>query len=173
MLVQFGSGPNKLPGWDNRDLETDIRKPLPFPIGSVDFILAEHVIEHVEFREGVFFLGECLRVLQPGGVLRLAFPDITREIPIEDYRACIAPHYHRQINCPEDVWLSILLDWGHRSCWSKEMALRVLMAVGFESATPRLYGSSPYHQLCGVEGHHLSMGMGLAIAETTVIEAVR
>ncbi len=59
MQVQFGSGHNLLPGWDNRDSETDIRKALPFPIASVEFILAEHVIEHVEFREGLEFLREC------------------------------------------------------------------------------------------------------------------
>lgn len=165
MRVQFGSGPNLIEGWDNRDIETDIRKALPFPIASVEFILAAHVIEHVEFREGLSFLVECWRILKPGGVLRLSFPDITREIPLEDYRRRLAEHYNRQVNCPEDVWYSLLVDWAHRACWTKEMAVRVLLAAGFESATPRLWSVSPYSPLCGVDGP--------ARDEETIIEALR
>jgi SAM-dependent methyltransferase len=165
MQVQFGSGFNQLPGWDNRDLETDIRKALPFGIGSVEFVLAEHVIEHVEFREGLSFLQECFRILKPGGVLRLSFPDITRQIPVEDYRAAFLKHYNRQLNCEQDVWLSILIDWEHRSCWTKEMALRVLEAVGFDNVAVRQWGNSPYHQLCGVDG--------VMRPEETILEAIR
>lgn len=164
MLLQFGSGSNILPGWENRDIETDIRRPLPFPIASADFVLAGHVIEHVEFREGLYFLQECFRVLRPGGVLRLSFPDITREIPIEDYRKEHSKFYNRQLNCPEDVWFSILVDWEHRSCWTKDAAIRVLEAVGFTAAV-RYWGSSPYHQLCGVDAP--------IRCEETILEAIR
>lgn len=164
--LQFGSGPNKLPGWENYDLETDIRKPLPFPIGSARFILASHVIEHVEFREGLFFLGECLRVLEPGGVLRLAFPDITRTIDVEQYRnGPYRQHYSRKLHCVEDVWQSILIDWGHRSCWTHNMARRVLLTVGFVEVINRVHGESQHEELCGVDG--------VVRQEETILEAVR
>lgn len=172
--LQFGSGPNQLPlPWENFDAETDIRKALPFPIGSAGFILAEHVIEHVDFRAGLRFLTECFRILSVGGVLRLAFPDITRDIPIEDYRAGFTPHYNRQLNCAEDVWLSVLIDWEHQACWTKDAAMRILLAVGFQSVTVRAYGYSAHPELNGVDGHHLTVGPKLARAETTIIEAVR
>lgn len=173
MKVQFGCGLNRLEGWDNRDIETDIRKTLPFPIGSVKYILAEHVIEHVEFREGVFFLGECLRILEAGGVLRLAFPDITREIPPGEYARHAAPYMNRQFNCAEDVWLSIIIDWQHKSCWTLTMATRVLMAIGFDRPIEREYLCSPHPELDSVDGHHKSVGIALAEAETTILEASR
>ncbi len=172
--LHFGCGQNLLLSpWENHDLETDIRKPLPFAIGSAGFILAEHVIEHVDFRSGVSFLRECLRVLEPEGVLRLAFPDITRDIPLEDYRSGFSKHYNRQLNCREDVWLSVLIDWEHQSCWTKDMAERVLVAVGFDRVSARDYGYSPHPELTGIDGHHLSVGLALARAETTVLEATR
>lgn len=165
MKLQFGSGDNLLSDWDNRDIETDIRKALPFPIASADFILAEHVIEHVEFREGLGFLQECFRILKPNGVLRLSFPDITRQILIEDYRAEFLKFYNRQMNCEQDVWLSVLVDWEHKSCWTKDMAVRVLEAVGFGFVNVRQWGSSPHHELCGVDG--------VMRPEETILEAIR
>ncbi len=167
MKVQFGCGPNLLPGWANHDIETDIRKPLPYAIGSVDYVLASHVIEHIEFREGLSFLGECLRILKPQGVLRLAFPDITREdLDIESYRSGLyREHYNRQLHCKEDVWHSILIDWGHRSCWSKTMAERVLLAVGFDSVSPGIHGYSSHLELREVDG--------IVRQEETILEAIR
>ncbi len=174
-LLQFGAGQNRLPApWENFDRETDIQKPLPFPIGCARFILAEHVIEHIPFSEGLFFLRECMRLLEPGGVLRLAFPDITRNISVEDYRAaCASLGSYRQINCPEDVWNSIAIDWEHKSLWSKDMALRLMMAVGFDEAYETTYGWSVFPELNEVDGHHLAVGVSMARSETTVIEAIR
>lgn len=172
--LQFGSGQNRLPEpWENFDRDVDISKPLPFEIGCAQFILAEHVIEHIPFSEGLFFLRECMRILRPGGVLRLAFPDITREVDPKDYRPFFHAHYSRMMTSREDVWLSTAIDWQHKSCWTQDMALRLLMAVGFDSVETALYGESVYPELHAVDGHHLAAGLTVAKAETTVIEAVR
>lgn len=173
-FLQFGCGKNILPTpWENFDLEIDIRNPLPIPIGEARFILAEHVIEHISFRQGFSFLSECLRVLEPGGVLRLSFPDITRDIPVEDYKAGFDFFYNRQLNCHEDVWQSILVDWEHQSCWTCDMAKRVLLAVGFYNVESKEYGSSSHYELRNIDGHHLAVGQSLARAETTILEATR
>ena len=79
LFLNFGAGPNQLPEpWQNLDPTHDIRKRLRFENGSVAAILAEHVIEHVPFLQVLGFFQECLRVLEPGGMLRIAFPDIGR-----------------------------------------------------------------------------------------------
>ena len=171
--LQFGSGQNILPPpWENFDLDVNIRSPLPFEIGSAKCILAEHVIEHVTFREGLAFLQECLRVLEIGGVLRLSFPDITRHIKVSEYREGFSKYYSRVMQSEEDVWLSILTDWEHKSCWTAEMAGRVLLAVGFTKGIRLPYGIS-VSGLSSIDGHHLTVGRELAMAETTVFEAVR
>ena len=49
---------------------------IPHANGTVDVVYSSHMIEHLDRREAAGFLGECLRVLKPGGLLRLAAPDV-------------------------------------------------------------------------------------------------
>ena len=49
---------------------------IPHASGTVDVVYSSHMIEHLDRREAVGFLAECLRVLKPGGVLRLVAPDL-------------------------------------------------------------------------------------------------
>lgn len=81
--LNIGCGTNPLPGWINIDrvarapgVVTDIDvTTLPFPDGSIDEILAEHVFEHFSFaEEGLVWL-EMARALRPGGRLIIEVPD--------------------------------------------------------------------------------------------------
>lgn len=72
--LNFCCGANHLDGWINADIECDIRKPLPHPDNSAQFIFCEHGAEHVSHREAWLFFAECWRVLAPGGVVRIAIP---------------------------------------------------------------------------------------------------
>jgi SAM-dependent methyltransferase len=76
LKLNFGCGTNRLAGWDNFDSEIDIARPLPFVNASAEFILAEHVVEHVPYGEALLFFRECRRVLKAGGVLRVAVPSV-------------------------------------------------------------------------------------------------
>jgi predicted SAM-dependent methyltransferase len=85
LLVNVGAGSSGRPGWinvdafpaANVDCVYDCRKELPFPDGSVRGLFSEHFFEHLDYREEApHFLAACVRVLQPGGVLRLVVPDI-------------------------------------------------------------------------------------------------
>jgi predicted SAM-dependent methyltransferase len=49
---------------------------IPHASGTVDVVYSSHMIEHLDRREAASFLAECMRVLKPGGVLRLAAPDL-------------------------------------------------------------------------------------------------
>jgi len=53
----------------------DLAQPIPLPAGSVERILSEHFLEHVPPATIVAILCECHRLLQPGGLARLAVPD--------------------------------------------------------------------------------------------------
>jgi predicted SAM-dependent methyltransferase len=57
-------------------VQMDVTKGLMFENGVVDLISASHFLEHLTPDEGVQFLKECKRVLKPGGVVRIAVPDL-------------------------------------------------------------------------------------------------
>ena len=62
--------------WNVRPIVHDLTKPLPFRKNSIAFIYAAHVIEHLYLADAQRLLHECLRVLRPGGVIRLVVPDL-------------------------------------------------------------------------------------------------
>jgi predicted SAM-dependent methyltransferase len=56
--------------------QLDITEPLPFEDGSVDWVYAEHLIEHVPLLDAISWLAEVRRILAPGGLLRITTPDL-------------------------------------------------------------------------------------------------
>jgi SAM-dependent methyltransferase len=53
----------------------DARK-LPYADNSVEAIYSSHTLQHLYLGEAERVLSECARVLRPGGILRLALPDV-------------------------------------------------------------------------------------------------
>jgi predicted SAM-dependent methyltransferase len=87
--VNVACGPNIIPGFINLDLfatspeivRWDCRRSLPLRDDCALGIHVEQFVEHLEIREELpTFLADCLRVLQPGGILRVIVPDTRRYI---------------------------------------------------------------------------------------------
>jgi predicted SAM-dependent methyltransferase len=80
--VNVGAGRRALPGWVNTDISwrcaahLDAIRPWPVAPGSVDLVFADNVIEHLTLEQGRSLLREAFTALAPGGVLRLATPDV-------------------------------------------------------------------------------------------------
>lgn len=53
----------------------NLAKGIPFIDNSVDVVYHSHVLEHLDRPIAMGFLKEALRVLKPGGVLRVVVPD--------------------------------------------------------------------------------------------------
>jgi SAM-dependent methyltransferase len=51
---------------------------IPCAAGSVSAVYSSHMIEHLDRAEARAFLTEVKRVLRPGGVVRIAAPDLSR-----------------------------------------------------------------------------------------------
>jgi SAM-dependent methyltransferase len=163
--------------WENYDHEVDISRPLPFDSETAELIFAEHVIEHVPYLDGMCFLSECKRLLAAGGVLRLAFPDVTRIVT--QAQAETMANYIRERRVQQAArtdleqraraYRFIMLGSGHRACWTRDTATAAALAVGFVAVDAPNYGesfASPY--LRGIDGHHLTSSV--AELETTVLE---
>lgn len=82
LKVNIGSGGKPLSGWVNCDVVwragsyLDATVPWPTAAGSVDFIYADNVIEHITIENGRLVFQHAFAALAPGGVFRLATPDV-------------------------------------------------------------------------------------------------
>ena len=63
----------------------DAGRRIPLPDASVSVLYSSHMLEHLERSTARHFLGEVRRVLRPGGILRLAVPNL--RLFVEDYQA--------------------------------------------------------------------------------------
>jgi SAM-dependent methyltransferase len=90
--LNWGCGGHTLPGWINSDqkeepgvdLACDIAQGLPLETGSIDYAVSVHALPEVPLDRIVPVLQELRRVIKPGGILRLALPDLLKGV--EAYR---------------------------------------------------------------------------------------
>jgi predicted SAM-dependent methyltransferase len=91
--LNWGCGTEPQPGWINSDIKEDptvdiscdILDGLPLEESSIDYVVSIHALPELKLTDQVPALMELRRVLAPGGVLRLALPDLDRAI--DAYRA--------------------------------------------------------------------------------------
>ena len=185
LFLNFGPGLNQLgEPWQNLDPTHDIRKRLKFDSNSAAAILAEHVIEHVPFLQALGFFQECLRVLEPNGVLRIAFPDVGRFMVSQWPEFALnkaALRYAEGLSVRPQMEFAgtpleqtraalwqMLTGWGHQTAWTDRSAAGALLVVGFKHVCLRDYGCG---ELKNVDGHHRDVGPELALLESTILEA--
>ena len=64
-------------------IHADVSRRLPYAGGSVAHVYSSHLIEHLSRPQALDFVRECRRVLRPGGIMRVATPDL--EAIVETY----------------------------------------------------------------------------------------
>lgn len=88
MKLSIGCGYTRTPGYQHADINANIpdldhvceMDAIPVPDGTYTHVLASHCIEHVGRERAGRALREWLRVLSPGGVLKVDTPNIDRNI---------------------------------------------------------------------------------------------
>lgn len=78
--LNIGAGDTQIPGFISLDIKTgtDASQKLDYADGSVDEIYASHVLEHIHHSKTHEAVREWVRVLRPGGRIRIAVPDSAR-----------------------------------------------------------------------------------------------
>jgi predicted SAM-dependent methyltransferase len=113
--------------------------PLPWPDASVTEIYMGHLLEHLDHRRGMELLGECYRVLQPGGSIGVVVPDF-REVAQRYVDNEYAPfewstgtHDMRDLDelC-HFLLFSTVQPSNHRWAYDERTLRRSLELVGFE-----------------------------------------
>jgi SAM-dependent methyltransferase len=61
----------------HRFIHYNLEYGIPLPDATVDYLFASHFLEHLSQRHGERLAREAARVLRPGGVIRIAVPDLT------------------------------------------------------------------------------------------------
>lgn len=82
--LNLGCGTTYRKDWINIDLISnapeviafDLKLGIPFGNATLDAVYHSHVLEHMTSDDGSKLVTECARVLKPGGILRIAVPDL-------------------------------------------------------------------------------------------------
>ncbi len=86
-LLNLGCGMHHHQDWVNVDLRPTspgvmpynlLGRALPFRSNVFDAVYHSHVLEHFPKHYAPLFLQECFRVIKPGGLIRIAVPDLER-----------------------------------------------------------------------------------------------
>jgi predicted SAM-dependent methyltransferase len=82
--LNLGCGNRYHPDWINIDIAPqgvgvivhDLSQGIPLPNNVCDVVYHSHVLEHIRRSDALPFMEECYRVLKPGGIFRIAVPDL-------------------------------------------------------------------------------------------------
>ncbi len=158
-------------------LNFDMRNtPWPLDNEVAECIFASHVFEHIEYNRIEGFIGECYRVLKPGGPIRMICPDprvFIRNWQIRN-REFIRDCYGQENwdrwdyeNNPHLGFTDMFFPdhYAHANCPSIDMAMMFLIRAGFRIVQEMNYGNSRFPKYFGTmrpvsdnpEGHPETM----------------
>jgi predicted SAM-dependent methyltransferase len=163
LKLNLGCGEVFFKGWVNVDYDCahkanliwDLTQPLPLPNGSCSLIYSEHVMEHFTVEDGLKIFRECHRLLEPGGTLRVAMPDLARCVEAyvgDSWR----PDFQRweelrSVKTRCEALNVALRRWGHLWLYDREELHRRLGEAGFAETRDREWGKSEVPEFCGRE----------------------
>ena len=157
--LHLGCGRNRFAGWVHidRDLSVrpdivhDLRWGLPGDSGVASLIYSEHVLEHLSLPCAIQLLGDCRSVLDDGGVLRIAMPDLAELVRAyqgewRDQPWLDDPGF-AYIDTPARMLNVSMREWGHQYLYDRgELELR-LRDAGFDQIRWCAWGRSDEPEL--------------------------
>lgn len=188
--LHIGCGPHKLAGWLNTDIDVsngalylDATKPLPFPDDTFNFIFSEHMIEHIPIVAARRLCLECVRILRPGGVLRVATPDMaflfalwSNEDPDlnKNYILNATQHFKNYPVLNKCATINnFFYNWGHCFIYDEETLSQIFLEVGLSDVERVKVGESRHTALEGLEQHGKSISDEYNALETMVLEGTK
>jgi predicted SAM-dependent methyltransferase len=127
--------------------EIDVADPLPFEADCVDWVYAEHLIEHVKLATAIGWLKEVRRILSQGGLLRVTTPDLRKyaECYVRD-DGFFSEHRSRMDSVAMPARRAFMVNqifflYGHRWIYDVEELRHALSEAGFAAGkiTPRAF----------------------------------
>lgn len=170
--LQLGASNNLLPDWLNTDISLnhksvmylDATQPFPFDDNTFDYIISEHMIEHVPYPAAQRMLRECYRVLGPRGRIRIATPDLSVLLALYNqektdeqthYIDWAVTRFMPNVEKCRDVFVinNFFQSWGHCFLYDREMLQYAIETAGFRRTTLYKPGQSDDFNLKNLESH--------------------
>jgi predicted SAM-dependent methyltransferase len=90
----------------NGVIECNFLNGIPLPSDTFDAVYHSHVLEHFAKADGEKFIAECYRILKPGGILRIALPNL--EMIAKEYLKNIERAEAGEANADKDYdWMML------------------------------------------------------------------
>jgi predicted SAM-dependent methyltransferase len=165
--LHFGSGEKRLEGWLNidiggpADIHCDFTMPMAFlKPNSFQFAFSEHVLEHFSRPQALKMAKQIHKCLKPGGIFRVAVPDL--ELVIESYRnydgTLHRDHFQAFIEMYGEAFktrgefLDISMrGWGHQYIYNEEDLVLMLKKAGYSHLERKKWRDSEHAIFKGIE----------------------
>jgi len=199
--IFLGAGPARHEGWLSTDVAPvgdavylDVTRRFPIPDAVVARYHCEHMVEHIGWYAALDMAKEMHRTLRPGGIARIATPDLGRIAALLEARDERAQTYVDEANRvwatqpdarvndsmpvpyrnrPAFVLNRLFYGWGHRFVFDRETLADLLEIAGFARLRWCTVGQSDDPELCGLESHGTRIAETINAFETMVVEAVK
>ena len=187
--LQIGCCKNVLKGWLNSDISLrclhgiylDAGKHFPFQDDSFNYVYSEHLFEHLTYQQGINMLKESYRILKPGGVIRIATPDLRflhglYQEPEKPLHKAYMEYTMKGKSMPSKAVYTISrfhTSWGHQIIYDRETLTELLEQAGFKDVCTCEVSKSKHPGLNGVEGHFKELPLEFDLLETMVLEATK
>ncbi len=175
--LQIGTSNNVLDGWLNTDIfplhgsvvYLDASGRFPFEDDTFDFIISEHMIEHIDYQAALAMLRECFRVLKPGGRARFATPDLDVLLALHsdeqtgpqlNYIDWAIAKFAPDVRECREVFVinNFFRAWGHTFLYDADALRLVLSTAGFRGIKFFKPGVSEDPTLEKIESHGRELG---------------
>lgn len=154
--LNIGCGPHHaLEDWWNVDIRAfdgvdevmDVTEP--WKVQGLEFIYAEHFLEHLTPRQAIKFFGEALKALEVGGAIRLSTPSL---------EWVLRTHFTFESDPAKDRIQTFATNrafhgWGHEFLYSRSTLEWLITGIGFSEVRFFDYGESDTSEFVGIESH--------------------
>ena len=154
--LHVGCGPHDhKPAWWNVDVrpfdgvDETVDVSQPWPWSGLEYVYAEHFLEHLDPDQALDFLAHAGGSLVEGGVIRLSTPNLGWVLVV-----------HRLASAGPDTGLDPTIQinrafhgWGHRFLYTRPFLEAMLRDMGFVDIRFCGYGESERPALRGLERH--------------------
>lgn len=158
-------------------LNYDLTNGIPASDNSLEVVYHSHMLEHLTNNEGIEFLRECNRVLQPGAIMRLLVPDLESfskkyvegdDFFFDAYRKEALDNDSNLYPTRGAIFMGMLHNHGHKMGYDFETLQYVLKQTGFTNVKKTMFQESQLTDIQEIEPY-----APLRAAESLCIECIK